>query len=167
MVETRQRDGMGRFTADPDIIRRFWAKVRKSDGCWEWGAGFGNDGYGQFFWDRATRRAHRVAWIIAHGDIAPGLHVLHRCDNPKCVRPDHLFLGTPADNTRDMLAKARNSRGESRPAAKLTESDVIDIRTCRLMGATFPALAAGFGVSLGTVWQVVAGNTWKHVPRGG
>ena len=82
---------------------RFWIKVQKTPECWMWTASTDSDGYGQF----DHNHAHRVAWELTYDPIPPGLHVLHRCDNPPCVRPDDLFLGTPADNTRDMVEKGR------------------------------------------------------------
>jgi hypothetical protein len=95
------------------VEQRFWARVRKSDGCWEWtGACFKCGGYGQFTIEHGQQvRAHRHSWELHNGPIPKGLWVLHRCDNPKCVRPDHLFLGTCTDNARDMMAKGRG-RGQ-------------------------------------------------------
>lgn len=87
---------------------RFWAKVDKGDGCWEWTGGRANRGYGHVEPVRGQNRsAHRVSWELTNGPIPDGLWVLHRCDNPPCVRPSHLFLGTHADNMRDMEAKGR------------------------------------------------------------
>ena len=87
--------------------RRFWAKVRKSDGCWLWQAST-SVGYGQINIGGRPQRAHRVAWELTFGGIPDGLWVLHRCDTRLCVRPGHLFLGTVTDNNRDMFAKGRN-----------------------------------------------------------
>lgn len=87
---------------------RFWQKVRKSDGCWEWTARVSPEGYGEF-WDDRNVRAHRFSWSLVNGPIPDGLMVCHRCDNPRCVRPDHLFLGTNRENIRDMMAKGRHS----------------------------------------------------------
>lgn len=93
---------------------RFWSKVKKSeDGCWDW-TGSLNHGYGQLSRGRGVSpySAHRLSYELTYGAIPEGLHVLHRCDNRRCVRPSHLFLGSQADNNADMRAKGRDSRGE-------------------------------------------------------
>lgn len=96
------------MTATRSITERFWSKVRRSAGCWEWTASRTKRGYGQFL--LTTGRpilAHRMVWVLTHGVIPDGLYVCHKCDNPQCVRPDHLFLGSQGDNMRDMSAKGR------------------------------------------------------------
>ncbi len=90
------------------LAERFWSKVVRGEGCWIWAASVDDHGYGRFGIGRLRiEPAHRVAWMVANGPIPDGLSVLHRCDNPPCVRPDHLFLGTQRDNMRDMIAKGR------------------------------------------------------------
>lgn len=91
---------------------RFWCKVRKTAGCWFWIAARFQQGYGVFQDEGKALRAHRVSWEMAHGKIPAGMHVLHTCDNPSCVRPDHLFIGTNADNMRDRDSKGRQAKGE-------------------------------------------------------
>jgi hypothetical protein len=89
-------------------VERFWSKVSKSDGCWLWIAYRDEKGYGAFGFKGKVQRAHRVAYELALGPIAPGMHVLHSCDNPSCVNPSHLRLGTHADNMRDRIERGRN-----------------------------------------------------------
>lgn len=94
---------------------RFWSKVQKTDGCWEWTGSRRPKGYGVFAVNGARREsAHRVAYALFIGPISAGFFVCHRCDNPRCVRPDHLFLGTQADNMRDMHAKGRHRANSSK-----------------------------------------------------
>jgi len=100
----------------PDVAPRFWAKVAKSDGCWLWTGARASNGYGSFrFADRpCATAAHRAAWELACGPIPHGMHVLHRCDNPPCVNPAHLFLGTHLENVRDREAKGRGNHDRQR-----------------------------------------------------
>jgi hypothetical protein len=94
----------------PSLEERFWKRVHKSDGCWEFSGGRHQFGYGLIQANHKCVGAHRVSWEIHFGPIPDGLWVLHACDNPSCVRPDHLFLGTVGDNTRDASAKGRLHR---------------------------------------------------------
>lgn len=103
-----------RAEADAACASRFWSKVRRGSSCWTWSGRIGDRGYGQFDDGDRTLRAHRVAWTLTRGEIPAGMQVLHRCDNPACVRPDHLFLGTHDDNMRDMAAKGRQRGGRPR-----------------------------------------------------
>lgn len=91
----------------PNDLSSFWAKVHKTDDCWEWTAARMSSGYGGFYWQRGRVPAHRFSWEIAFGAIPEGMFVCHHCDNRLCVRPDHLFLGTALDNARDCVAKGR------------------------------------------------------------
>ena len=162
---------------------RFWSKVDKgeSGGCWLWTACTHSFGYGLFAFRGKQKRAHRVAWVFANGEIADGLCVLHKCDTPGCVNPDHLFLGTRADNTQDMMRKRRNAfvvhLGERHGGSKLTWAEVREIR--RLFeerggklgrgryvrngkGITQVELAERFGVSPVLVGKILRGELWAE-----
>jgi hypothetical protein len=147
--------------------KRFWAKVRKGDGCWEWTASQQN-GYGAFGFGKRGQnvRAHRFSYFLAHGDVPDRKHVLHRCDNPRCVRPDHLFLGTDADNAADRDAKGRwhGGIGERAHKAKLTAREVVEIRQRYEEGGTsYPKLAREYGVTWPAIYAIVRRRSWKHV----
>ena len=161
------------------VLERFWSKVTKApgDGCWDWTATHDRKGYGLFHAGR-NGRAHRVSWEMTHGPIPEGLFVCHRCDRPMCVRPDHLFLGTHADNTADMVAKGRTAKGdangsrkhpESRPrgetvrSARLTEDGVRRVHDLHAAGMSTRKIAACVGVTDATVWKIVIGRNWKHI----
>ncbi len=147
---------------------RFWKHVQKTDQCWNWTSTKLPAGYGMIKADRSRKNlyAHRVSWEIHNGSIPDGLFVLHDCDNPSCVRPDHLFLGTQLDNMQDCVSKGRLSgcievswHGEDNPRAKLTSDTAREIR---LSAASLSSLAKTFGVSKGTIWKVRSGYTWNE-----
>lgn len=148
---------------------RFWSKVEVGppDECWLWTAALNEHGYGVMRPEGQrtgpTAKAHRVSWEIAHGEIPDGLAVLHRCDNPPCVNPQHLFLGTQADNVTDMHAKGRGNIGSANGQASLTERDVIEIRNRVARGERQKDLCAEFGITKGTMSHLVSGKTWAHV----
>lgn len=152
---------------DEKTIARFWSKVdrRGDDDCWKWiGGSWHPFGYGLLAIDGINTGAHRVAWIIAHGTIPKTKHVLHRCDNPPCVNPAHLFLGSHTDNMRDKTSKWRHRYGSKHENAKLTESAVRHIRAERAAGVTLRELAAQYGVALTTIWHAARGTkAWRHV----
>jgi hypothetical protein len=152
---------------------RFWGKVRIGDGCWEWtGAIAGGSGYGSFRRSSADGRranstgAHRVSWLLARGAIPEGLYVCHRCDNRKCVRPSHLFLGTHQDNTNDCISKGRQQRGGRHANAKLTEALVLEARRRVSGGELLSIIAQEFGVSPNSLSVAVSGARWRHVGPG-
>ena len=152
---------------DSGALDRFWSKVdrRGPDECWPWEATRNQDGYGRF-WLGELKSAHRVAWEIANGPIPKGRCVLHRCDNPQCVNPAHLWLGTHADNMADRDAKGRqwDRRGENHPHSKLTELDVICIRHWLKDGRwTQQKIADAFGIGRMTISNINTGRVWSHV----
>jgi HNH endonuclease len=174
-------------------IKRFWSKVYKTDKCWLWTRFFSKDGYGAFTLHNTKIRAHRLAYELTYGPIPDGLQVLHHCDMPFCVRPDHLFLGTVKDNVQDMLKKNRHQRendpevygdtmrkalwkrydehpetwprGERARSAKLTEAQVREIRQRYAAGGvTQLQLCAEYGVTSGSLNGIITRRYWKHVP---
>lgn len=146
----------------------FWSKVDKTDACWLWNGPLGKGGYGLINivvggGVRKTFRVHRVAYCLANGlDMVPK-SVLHKCDVPRCVNPDHLFAGTHEDNMVDKMAKGRQAKGEGIGNSILKESEIRVIHELWMDGATQTGIAKRFGVSQATVWQVLRGQTWKHV----
>lgn len=148
------------------IEKRFWPRVNKAEGCWEWtGSLFQKTGYGQFSIGYNNYLSHRVSWWLTNGDPEDRC-VLHSCDNPKCVRPDHLFLGTFSDNTRDAIKKGRLQikAGEQCSYAKLTSEDVRTIR--RLFSNKEKRnceLAATYNVVPSCITNIVNRRRWKHV----
>lgn len=128
-------------------------------GCWLWMGSIGWNGYGQF--GRGHIGAHRVSWELHVGPIPPGMFVCHRCDVPSCVNPAHLFLGSSADNSRDMVLKGRSGRGERAGHAKLTSEAVLAIRASAQRGV---ALARRFSVSPMTISLIRSRQTWRHLP---
>lgn len=155
---------------------RFWSKVKVgySDECWIWQASLRPNGYGQFAPRHGTIwLAHRASWTITNGKIPDGMDVLHKCDNPPCVNPHHLFLGTQLDNTRDMIAKGRffyhlhpdkHAKGENHGSAKLTEKQVLEIRQKYSTGNyTQKELAEHYGVFNTLISRITLRKIWKHI----
>lgn len=135
-------------------------------GCSIWMGGINDQGYGLIRDGKRQKRAHRVAWELANGPIPEGMVVLHNCDIPSCVNPDHLSVGTQAENLKDMFAKHRGKipsvRGERQGSSKLTADDVREIR--RLAASkSQPEIAAMFGIDRSNVSVIVLRKGWKHV----
>jgi hypothetical protein len=160
-------------------IERFWSKVEKTNDCWIWLGCKTKSGYGYFaLTRRKTVRAHRFAYEATFGVLTAGLCALHRCDNPGCVRPDHLFSGTHAENMADRDAKGRTARGDrsgarTQPAArprgdgharsKLSGELVARIKARIRSGESQTAIASDVGVSIPTINHIVKGRTWRHI----
>lgn len=151
------------------VEERFWEKVDKSGDCWPWTGSHDPRGYGHFQpVDGKSVGAHRFAYILTFGPIPPGLFVCHHCDNPICVNPVHLFLGSPKDNTQDSLRKGRLSphtpgtfRGAASAKAKLTEAQVLEI--LRRGSEPLKVLAREFGVTACNIWAIRHRKSWRHL----
>ena len=142
--------------------QKFYAKTEKSNGCWKWLGAFDRDGY-PLFWDgdiQKMKRGHQYSYELHHGE-RNGECVMHTCDNPSCVNPDHLVLGTNADNCADKVAKNRQAKGESQGHSKLTESDVINIRQRR--NEAYQDICAEFDIRPSTLYRIWNNESWKHI----
>jgi hypothetical protein len=150
--------------------KRFWLQVEKTPGCWLWVGNLGIGGYGRIVVNGVKVKAHRYSWEIHNGPVPDGLFVCHSCDRPGCVRPDHLFLGTNADNRRDSVEKGRHAvgyrMGEDCHFAKLSADDAREIRRRHVRRSRGPngtkAMAAEFGVLPEAIRRVLRGNSWKE-----
>ena len=149
-------------------MRLFWSKVDKSGGCWEWTAGKNAGGYGVFGMDRTSVLAHRLAYTLEVGEIPTGMVLRHNCDNPGCVNPGHLSLGTRKDNADDMVKRGRSGacggdadqHGENNPSAKLDEADIVFIRYWLSQGHSQADIADAFGVSQSNISFINTGRRW-------
>lgn len=173
-----------------EMLQRYWSKVLKTEGCWIWTASKTKAGYGQIQIRALSHmpiHAHRMAWELRNGPIPKGMHVLHRCDNPSCVNPDHLFLGTQSDNNRDRLEKGRTASGdqngarthpeknpfvvnggsglsgEKHPMARLSLDQVLEIRILAKNAprGTQRKLARRYGVSETQISRIVLGRSYS------
>lgn len=149
---------------------RFWAQVNKTDTCWEWTSktvvGYGVIKLTPSFRGEKVKRqgAHRVSWELHNGPIPDGLWVLHRCDNRRCVNPDHLFLGTHGDNMRDMVEKKRSKGappGEAHHFAKMKQSEVDEARALYDQGWKYKDIAKRYGVTAHTISRIARRVTWR------
>jgi hypothetical protein len=147
--------------ADATRLERFWSRVHKTSSCWNWTGPFNTRGYGVTNRSRKFILAHRLSWLIEHGTDPGDLCVLHHCDNPSCVRPDHLFLGDRQDNANDMLSKGREGHpiGETNPNVKLRDDQVDEIR--RLKGRMRQVdIGSMFGIHQSHVSRIHRGVAW-------
>ena len=164
-------------------IARFWSKVEKTEGCWHWTSAKDSSGYGIFQLQGKARKAHRIVFILTHGAIDKP-NVCHHCDNPSCVRPDHLFSGTTQDNATDRNNKGRTrgpinhhhggyklpdgcNEGERNPRAKMTWHKVRELRSRYASGRELLTnLAREYGIAFSTADKIVRHETWKEQDSG-
>jgi hypothetical protein len=156
----------------PAVAQRFWSKVNRSapDDCWLWTASTQRGGYGQISINGKPEIASRVSFRLEYGEIPEGMFVCHWCDNPLCVNPAHLFLGTPADNIHDMDGKGRRvvapQLGSRHGCARLNEQQVAQIKARIAAGEFQNRLAIEFGVTPGAINHIAKARQWKHVAAG-
>ena len=147
-------------------MRRFWSKVKRGPGCWEWTGSKDRNGYGGIRIGGKLKKAHRVSWELGHGSIPKDMCVCHTCDNPSCVRLSHLWLGTKKDNTQDAINKNRlridclGGLGEAHPNSTLTTFDVRSIRKDNRLQAI---IAQEYGIDPSTVSCIKRRTRWKHL----
>ncbi len=135
-----------------------------NDKCWDWKGCCPAPGYCQLRLGSKIYKAHRLSWIIHHGLIPAGMHILHKCDNKRCSNPNHLFIGTEKDNMNDCRNKNRTPLvGTTHPNAVLTEYQVIFIKELLNMGVTNPTIAKMFSLQCPRISDIKCGRTWKHV----
>jgi len=139
--------------------------------CWNWKNDLNKDGYGRITVSGKRYYAHRFSWIVHNGEIPADLYVLHKCDNPRCVNPKHLFLGTQKDNMADKESKGRSNNiknlkkitGSKNGASYITEAIVLEIRKLHSEGVNQKDLARQFGIGNATVWAIVHRHSWTHI----
>lgn len=152
---------MAQLTITEDFIRRFESKIRKSDsGCWEWLASTDRVGYGHIWHNDKLKQSHRVAWEIYRGLIPDGSHILHSCDNRRCVNPGHLSLGTAKENVIDAVRKNRWI-GRGRGKIRLDKETVSRIKWKLQTGMRPAAVARSMDLDFHLVYQIAIGRTWK------
>lgn len=154
---------MNSITLKERAAVRFWKNVSKGDKdeCWLWTAARRSNRYGAFRAGNKCDSAHRFSWELHFGEIPEGMVVCHKCDNPPCVNPNHLFLGTHAENQRDKKIKGRAARGEANNKAKLTENDVREIRTLISQGLSSRQIASKFNVQHAAILTIKSGKNWS------
>ncbi len=147
------------------LKKSFEKGVIRKEVCWAWLGSIDGDGYPVMGCGRryGAERGHRASWLIHKGEIPKGMFVCHRCDNKECTNPEHLFLGTPADNTKDMIQKNRKCIGSNVPTAKLDEEKVKIIKGLLKLKMSYPKIAKMFNVGINSIVRIKNGETWKHV----
>ena len=147
-----------------NIISRFWSKVNKTDSCWLWTAGTERRGYGHYWLNGKTIKAHRYSYSLTNGPIPSNMVICHTCDNPSCVNPDHLFLGTTLDNIQDRQSKNRQAKGSKSSKSKLNATQVLEIRNLyATTNTTCKELANKYNVSDNAIRLIIVRRNWKHI----
>jgi hypothetical protein len=161
MAARESRLGHSKFTCFslPEREVFFWTLVDKSGECWIWNGLRKQNGYGKFCWNKKVGLAHRFCWLITHGEIPEGKFVCHHCDNPTCVNPSHLFLGSPKDNVSDMWAKGRAS-SPPHPNQKLSAQAVQKIRLSR---ESQKSLAQQFSIHPSVISRIRSGVSHRSI----
>jgi len=143
-------------------VKGYWSRVNRTENCWNWD-GAKRGPYGGLHWDNKHLLAHRVSWQLANGEIPEGMCVCHKCDNPLCVNPEHLFLGTKTDNNKDRDSKKRQATGERNAASKLTADDICFIRYFHKVGYSQRTIAKNFNVSQPQIGNIVNRINWGYI----
>ena len=145
--------------ATKPIEERFWKYVQKTNSCWLWTGAMDANGYGTIRIKKKTHRSHVLSWSMKNGLLLPpkGMCVCHTCDNPSCVNPDHLFIGTRKDNTHDMVLKKRMRVGT------LSPSDVYKIRELHALGHSYKDLAIDFKIHPQSIANIILEKSWKKL----
>lgn len=161
-VTTRLPNARPRPVAD--VLKDYVPELPANE-CWEWQGHVDANGYGVLNRGGKTHRAHRFVYEALVGPIPAGLLLMHSCDNPPCVNPNHLSPGTNADNVADCVQKERNNRGEEMWSAKLAEQQVLEAREKFATGRYgITQLARSYGITDGPMWELLHGITWKYLP---
>lgn len=154
----------------PHVVARFWSYAPADMDpaqCWEWTGGRTGKNYGAFWVDGRTVGAHIVSYTLTYGPVPKGVVVRHRvCDNPPCINPYHLDVGTHADNAADRDERNRQCQGARHHLARLTTSDVENVLAQHAAGSTLEAIAQRYGVTKQAIWHIVRGKNWKSVTNG-
>jgi hypothetical protein len=164
-VKSMEYDGVKPRTP---VEERFWRKVSPEpmSGCWLWIGCVNTGGYGTIYFRGYGRKAHRVSWFLVKGEIPRGKFVLHKCDTPACVNPDHLFLGTQRDNVIDCVKKKRWRHGapfgEKNPMSVLTDELVRQMRS-EPRSLSYKKIGQKYGVSTMTAYRAIVGKSWEHI----
>lgn len=156
------------LTKDEIVYQLFWSKVNLTaniDLCWEWIGAKSKKGYGNFWFNGKCKHATYLSYYYWNNVFPDGCHVLHKCDNPSCVNPTHLFLGNNNDNVADKVSKGRCSclKGSSNPKSKTTEADVLEIRKLFASGISRKDIYSKYNLSQSMVNQIISKRFWKHI----